>query len=411
MKKEKGSCRVWLKDLLVMILILKVFLLFFSFVLHFFESLNPIEKALAEIEFSDLYYKQDHRERIPEENKILIVNTGSLSNNTQVEFRNDLANVISRIDSCTPSVLACDMIFKGNSNDAIADQWLLQSLSSCRNLVLGSESSNANPALTASLLNSISGNLELNGDSLAVIRTYKLNHSFAYAVAKQANVNLNTELNGAIEDSLIEIDYHYHSYLYNNLSDSSTVRNPHFFDLVEAGELVNMSSYQLKELMKNRIVLIAHVGSGNAGNRFDVEDRHLTPHGNEDIIHRASVTPGVFIHAEVIQMLLNNRFAHPINKWMKILIENLILVLVALLYLRISLTSIWFKPIVVPFAFAMSFLLIFISLQFRDHLILWQVGFLNLQLIVLIEVLEFYEPIALWMKKKWKFNTVFKHHD
>ena len=241
MKKEKGSWRVWLKDLLVMVLILKVFLLFFSFVLHFFESLNPIEKALAEIEFSDLYYKQNHRERIPEENKILIVNTGSLSNNSKDEFRNDLANVISRIDSCAPSVLACDMIFKGNSNDAIADQWLLQSLSSCRNLVLGSESSNANPALTASLLNSISGNLELNGDSLAVIRTYKLNHSFSYAVAKQANVNLNTELNGAIEDSLIEIDYHYHSYLYNNLSDSSTVRNPHIIDVVEAGEKENMS--------------------------------------------------------------------------------------------------------------------------------------------------------------------------
>ena len=171
------------------------------------------------------------------------MNAGSLSNNSKGEFRNELANVISRIDSCAPSVLACDMIFKGNSNDAIADQWLLQSLANSRNLVLGSESSNANYTMISSLLNSTNGHLELNGDSLAVIRTYKLNHSFAYAVAKEANVNLNTELNGAMEDSLIEIDYHYHSYLINNLLDSSTDRNPHLFDLDEAGDLGNLTGY------------------------------------------------------------------------------------------------------------------------------------------------------------------------
>jgi hypothetical protein len=28
----------------------------------------------------------------------------------------------------------------------------------------------------------------------------------------------------------------------------------------------------------------------------------------------------------------------------------------------------------------------------------------------MIEVLEFYEPIALWMNRKWKIKTAFSHH-
>lgn len=402
---------VWIKDVLISLFILKVFLLFFSFVLHFFESLNPIEKALTEIEFSDLYYKQSHKRPIVEENNIIIVNTGSLVSNSKGEFRSSLAEIIGKIDSCSPSVLACDIIFKGNSEDPLADELLIQTLSTCRNLVLGVEKFNSTNVFTSRLTNSISGELFLEGDSLEVARTYNLNHSFALAVARQANINLNTNLQGFIQDSIVEIDYKYHSYKFNSLLDTTIQRNSSFFDLVEGSDLQNRSVNQLKNYFFNRIVLFAHVGNGIASNRYDIEDRHLTPHGNEDIIHRSAVTPGVFIHAEVIQMLLNNRFAKPINEWLKFAIENILLFIVALFYIKVSKSSIWFKPIVIPFAFSMSFLFIYISLLLRDELVLWQVGFLNLQMIVLIEILEFYEPIALWMKKKWKINTVFKHHE
>jgi CHASE2 domain-containing sensor protein len=123
------------------------------------------------------------------------------------------------------------------------------------------------------------------------------------------------------------------------------------------------------------------------------------------------VNPGVFIHAEVLQMILNNRFLQPMNTIWTSVIENLLLVLIAILYIKISNGSAWFKPIVVPLAFALSFLFIFISLTLRDSHTVWNVGFLNLQIILMIEVLEFYEPIALWMNRKWKIKTVFSHHE
>jgi hypothetical protein len=125
---------------------------------------------------------------------------------------------------------------------------------------------------------------------LEVARTYNLNHSFALAVARQANINLNTNLQGVIQDSLIEIDYKYHSYRFNSLLDTAIQRNPKFFDVVEGSDLQNLSVNELKNYFFNRIVLFAHVGSGNASNRYDIEDRHLTPHENEDIIHKAAVS-------------------------------------------------------------------------------------------------------------------------
>lgn len=422
-KNKVKSNRFWLyiKDVFAIVLFLKILLLFFAFIIHFFESLNPIEKALAEIEFSDLYYKEKERTRVPEENNIVIINTGSIQYQSIGEFRSKLASNIVLVDSCKPAVVACDIIFDKNSNDPIADQELIVSLSNCKNLVLGasSEKKSSNDSPLFNIPNASYASLELVGDSLEVVRAYSLKNedtksiqnTFAFQLAKKANPNINENVFSSIHENELEIDYQYHSYHYNNLLDTLTESHPWEFNVIEANQIDSANFYRIQELLKDKIVIFAHVGNGNAGNRADIEDRHLTPHGNEDIFHKTSVTPGVFIHAEVLQMILNNRFLHPINSIWKSILENLLLVLIAILYIKIANTSIWFKPIVVPLAFALSFLFIFISLMLRDSHTVWHVGFLNLQIILMIEVLEFYEPIALWMKRKWKINTVFSHHE
>ena len=419
--KAKGNNKAFFKDLIAIVLMLKIVLLLFAFVIHFFESLNPIEKALEEIEFADLYYKQEERTRVPEENNIVIVNTGSIHAEAIGSFRSELAQCISLVNSCNPSVLACDIIFDKDSNDPIADQELIASLTNCDNLVLGS-SKEAESDIHAPLLNIENANyanLELIGDSLEVIRAYPLKKSdgkeientFAYAIAKKVNPSINENVFSSIHDNVLEIDYQYHSYKYNNLFDTLTESHPWEFNVIEANQIDSSNYDRLQELLKDKIVIFAHLGSGEASNLYDIEDRHLSPHGNEDIFHKAPVSPGVFIHGEVLQMMLNNRFLHPINSiWMSI-IENLLLFLVAFFYIKIANSSNWFKPIVVPLAFALSFLFIFISLKLRDSHSIWNVGFLNLQIILMIEVLEFYEPIALWMNRKWKIKTAFSHHD
>jgi CHASE2 domain-containing sensor protein len=419
--KAKGNNKAFFKDLIAIVLMLKIVLLLFAFVIHFFESLNPIEKALEEIEFADLYYKQEERTRVPEENNIVIVNTGSIQAEAIGSFRSELAQCISMVNSCNPSVLACDIIFDKDSNDPIADQELLASLAKCKNLVLGAnkedKGGNQYPLLHIAHANYAS--LELVGDSLEVIRAYpfkksdgkEIENTFAYSIAKKVNPSINENVFSSIHDNVLDIDYQYHSYKYNNLLDTLTESHPWEFNVIEANQIDSSNYDRLQELLKDKIVIFAHLGSGEASNLFDIEDRHLSPHGNKDIFHRAPITPGVFIHAEVLQMILNNRFLNPVSSiWLSI-IENLILMLVAFAYIKIANGSNWFKPIVVPLAFALSFLFIFISLKLRDNHTMWNVGFLNLQIILMIEVLEFYEPIALWMNRKWKIKTAFTHHD
>jgi CHASE2 domain-containing sensor protein len=422
-RNNKKGNRIWLhfKDIFAIIVFLKILLLSFAFIIHFFESLNPIEKALEEIEFADLYYKQEERTRVPEENNIVIINTGSIQTESIGEFRSELANNIAWVDSCIPAVIACDIIFDKDSNDPIADQELLTSLSNCKNLVLGSspETKQSNHSPLLNIPNASYGSLELVGDSLEVMRAYPLRNeegkdiqnTFAFELAKKANPNINENTFSSIHENELEIDYQYHSYHYNDLLDTLTESRPWEFNVIEANQIDSAHFNLLQQLLKDKIVIFAHLGSGNASNLADIEDRHLSPHGNEDIFHKAPVNPGVFIHAEVLQMILNNRFLQPMNTIWTSVIENLLLVLIAILYIKISNGSAWFKPIVVPLAFALSFLFIFISLTLRDSHTVWNVGFLNLQIILMIEVLEFYEPIALWMNRKWKIKTVFSHHE
>jgi len=419
--KTKRNKRTLIKDVLAVVLLLKLVLIFFAFIIHFFESLNPIEKALEEIEFADLYYKQEERTRIPEENNIVIINIGSIQTQSIGDFRSELANDITWVDSCKPAVVACDIIFDKNSNDPIADQELIASLSNCKNLILGanSEKKSSNDSPLFNVSNASYASLELVGDSLEVVRAYSLKNedtkgiqnTFAYQLAKKANPNINENVFSSIDENELEIDYQYHSYHYNDLLDTLTESHPWEFNIIEANQIDSSNFTRLQELLKDKIVIFAHLGSGKASNLADIEDRHLSPHGNEDIFHKTPVTPGVFIHAEVLQMILNNRFLYPMSAIWTSIIENLLLIFIALLYVKIANGSVWFKPIVVPLAFALSFLFIFISLILRDSHTAWHVGFLNLQIILMIEVLEFYEPIALWMNRKWKITTVFSHHE
>jgi hypothetical protein len=71
--------------------------------------------------------------------------------------------------------------------------------------------------------------------------------------------------------------------------------------------------------------------------------------------------------------------------------------------------SMWFKPIVLPLSFVFIFILVYTALILRDNSIYWSVGSLNLQIVLLIEAVEFYEPISIWLNKKWRIKSYFHH--
>jgi CHASE2 domain-containing sensor protein len=385
--------------------------------MHFFESLNPIEKALSSLDFRDLYYLQKERKALPDTKNLLIINTGSLSDSSIGSFREELADVLVQTSSCSPRMVAIDVLFDKNSADAFADMALLEALGNCPNLVMATDTTFK--STLPKIHKSSSGQITLCSDSLSPQRYYPLKsntdgaliETFALQIARVTTPDITEELSKVSYRSDIEIDYRYHPWKYNNVLDTLPFE-PHYFDVLEAGDILDSAQFEKiksRNLIRDKIVVVAHIASKQASNLFDIEDRHIVPHANTEIIDKRPVSPGAFIHCEVIQMYLNKRLIAHLPFWLEVLIEYLILLLIACFFVWIAHQSIWFKPVVIPITFILCFVFIWLSLFMRDHLVLWAVGTLNLQLILLIETVEFYEPIAKWLHKKYRFHTFFSH--
>jgi CHASE2 domain-containing sensor protein len=151
------------------------------------------------------------------------------------------------------------------------------------------------------------------------------------------------------------------------------------------------------------------LGKDSVTNPFDSEDKHIVPGGHQNLIGKVPTTPGIFIHAQVLEMLINDRVINEFSGFWKILLEWVLLFMIAVLYVYLAHASMWFKPIVLPLSFVFIFILVYTALILRDNSIYWSVGSLNLQIVLLIEAVEFYEPISIWLNKKWRIKSYFHH--
>ena len=400
------NLKLILKEAVLSVIVLKLLVFSLMGLLHFFESLNPLELAIKEIDFLDLYYNQDNKSNEPESMDVVFINSGSIPDTSLTDFRNNFSNVLNSINKQSPAVLGIDIEFESKT-DPLTDTNLKEALDSFPHLVLA-EYGGKN-AITSD--KAIKADISLIGDSAATKKYYQLKShdtlSFALAVAKEF---LKHDISVPSTPILIDYKYDYsHSIDWKklNLHESS-------IPTIEASEIlekIDDPSYlkRMNNFMKDKIVLIGHIGKDSIGNPYDIEDKHIVPARHQNIICKVPSTTGIFIHAQVLEMLINDRLIYEFNGIWKGLLEFIILVLVALLYVYLAHHSIWYKPIVLPISFILIFALIYFALLLRDMNIYWAVGGLNLQIVILIEAVEFYEPISIWLNKKLGIKTYFSH--
>ncbi len=399
-----------LKEALFSVIVLKVVILFLMGALHFFESLNPLELSIQEIDFLDLHYRQDNREGSPESVDVVLINSGSIPDTSREVFRDNFALILNAINSKTPSVLGIDIEFEEKSNP-LTDLNLVEALDSFPNLVMA-EFGNQN-AITSK--NASKANISLIGSIIETKRFYALNSedtvSFALAVSQKY---LNKTLSVSSDPLLIDHKYNFKKSLSWEKLDKANDSNGVSIPIIEAGEILKKieDTLYLKRLnlfLKDKIVLVGHLGRDSAANPFDLEDKHIVPDESQDLLGKIPNTPGLFIHAQVIEMLINDRVVKEFKGFLKGFLEWFILIAVAILYVYLAHNSIWFKPIVLPLSFIFIFILVYIALLLRDQNIYWPVGQLTLQIVILIESVEFYEPISVWLNKKWRIKSYFVH--
>ena len=387
---------------------MKLVVLLFLGVMHLFESLNPLELAIQEIDFLDLYYNQEHKSNEPESMDIVFINSGSISDSTLIDFRSNFTNILNAIDKQSPSVVGIDIEFELKTN-SYTDSNLTTALNSFPHLVMGAYGKkNAVYSEKA-----VQADISLIGDLTATKRYYQLKTgdtlSFALALAQEF---LKKELD--VESDPILIDYRYD---YSNTVDWKKIDSDNSSNSIATIEgndiLENLedSVYlgRLNSFLKDKIVLIGHLGKDSVANPFDSEDKHIVPGGHQNLIGKVPTTPGIFIHMQALEMLINDRIIQEFKGVWRILVEWVLLFMIAILYVYLAHASMWFKPIVLPLSFVFIFLLVYVALLLRDSSIYWAVGALNLQIVILIEAVEFYEPISIWLNKKWHIKSYFSH--
>ncbi len=387
---------------------MKLVVLLFLGVMHLFESLNPLELAIQEIDFLDLYYNQEHKSNEPESMDIVFINSGSISDSTLLDFRSNFTNILNAIDKQSPSVVGIDIEFELKTN-SYTDSNLTTALNSFPHLVMGAYGKkNAVYSEKA-----VQADISLIGDLTATKKYYQLKTgdtlSFALALAQEF---LKKELD--VESDPILIDYRYD---YSNTVDWEKIDSDNSSNSIATIEgndiLKNLedSVYlgRLNFFLKDKIVLIGHLGKDSVANPFDSEDKHIVPGGHQNLIGKVPTTPGIFIHTQALEMLINDRIIQEFKGVWRILVEWVLLFMIAILYVYLAHASMWFKPIVLPLSFVFIFLLVYVALLLRDSSIYWAVGALNLQIVILIEAVEFYEPISIWLNKKWHIKSYFSH--
>lgn len=96
-----------------------------------FDTFNPLETALDNFHFSDIYFYWQRNSSNDAEGDIVIVNTANLHD------RDEIATIIDTINAHQPRVVAVDIIFPKTVSDlASSDSHLVAAFNACSNIVL-----------------------------------------------------------------------------------------------------------------------------------------------------------------------------------------------------------------------------------------------------------------------------------
>jgi CHASE2 domain-containing sensor protein len=334
--------------------------------------------------FNDMYYRVKLKEGLEysphfsKKKTVVLINSGSLD---RENFRYALSRVLYRLERFEPLAIGIDHTFSKKSAQADSStHQLKEAITTTSNLVLAKIPSESQSSIQ---FNRPLGEVELPVVHFS-IRYYKDGpQTFASKLGEAA---------GFEKDDYNESDgkfpIHYSS-VQNGLVHWLNMEN-HLYDInfkyVEAPELFDTSQFKaLKKILRNKIVIIGHLGSPDAFNLFDVEDKHPVPVDTNNVANRERIMPGAVIHANALENII-----HPKNKFSewKGLTLLLLTELVFLLYLIFIMFTEFGKLFNVLLLAIISFPLIYLVLFMMEGGVYVTLGVTLLQLLMVEEVLE-----------------------
>ncbi len=366
--------------------------------------LNPVKLGLKDFDFNDLYYsKVGNQQKTDLDPNIVVVNIGRAN-------REEIAILLEKTASYQPKVIGLDVLFEGE-RDPVQDSLLRETIRKQDNLVLAVKY------------------LTDTAQRLYAAQNYFLEDSSPFGYVNFPNENLETTrfyyplkkdekdknlVLPAFTTTLLKM---YNDSAYNKIAGKADKKliinytrrvtaNKKQYLVIEPESILldNVDSASLR----GKIALLAYVNI----DPNDIEDKKFTPLNEKYAGKTIPDMNGIFVHANILSMVLEDNFIKKVPGWANLLIAVIICWLHMSFFIHYYLEShIWFHLAakLAQVASAIFFVWVGIELFSRFGLKV-DMKFSLITIIMAVDVIYFYEAWATWMHKKFNYNTVFKPH-
>lgn len=357
---------------------------------------DPIKASLSDVKFSDLAFSKFGKNGKPDD-RIIIVNIGDAD-------RSQIGEGLKAIKAYQPKVIGLDVLFLEYKTDTAADLLLSSLIKETPNLVLADKLTwvKEKPKLHGIFLPVAHhiGYINFIGEDGGVIRSYSPFESHNDTNYKSFSSAILEQADDAAYKRLVNRDKPYETINYMRSAESYIVLS--LQDILE--NKVDSAA------IRNKIVIIGY--SNQDPN--NIEDKHFTPLNAKFMGKSIPDLNGVFIHANIISMNLNNDYIHKMPSWLNITLA------VILVYMHIAFfiyyyihKHIWFHLVFKIVQLVSSIVFIYVSIMslFWFNLSL-DFSLLLAGIIFSVDILYLYEGFANWLQKRYSIRTIYSntHH-
>ncbi len=283
-----------------------------SFIYLNIHFLDPLGHSLKDYEVTDIVYSQFRDKEIELEERIVLVNIGNPD-------RAQISGMLDRILAANPRVIGLDVFFSGEK-EALEDSMLQASIKR-----------GAGKIVLATALQDYNEDLELF-DNVSVDDSIFSNYArvgfanFPANPTRTIRYFSSTEQgpDGPIRSFATEIVHVFDSTKLNQLIErANTLERIHFtatdkhFIKFQPKDLLD-TTIDLRPQLENKIILMGYSGSNEWND--PLIDKHFTPLNDRYTGRSTPDMYGFVIHANIIQMILDNQYIGKVPAWLSFLL-------------------------------------------------------------------------------------------
>ena len=373
---------------------------------NFFQIFNLEESGNPDLVFNDLYFRARNKDCLSNphytrQKSVVLINSGSLNPDS---FRLELAIVLNRLKSTEVGAIGIDHDF--NKVDKIGTEELRKEIESNTKIVYSYRSNKDDGSSDTNYFDFKAKKRDTKLPDTYTIRRYFGHHeTFGAELVKIA-----------FPKKSEHEDHHHETFNINYSSVGDGICS--FYDDSNPNSMVNFTYFEARdflkdsanfesfnELLKNKILIIAHLGTSFYDRKFDIQDKFAVPIDSEKIMLREKTMHGAVIHANAIENILHpeSMFFEMHGIWHFLLHEIMFILFLMVLIRHLG------KLVNILILVAISIPYVILVLKLMEFNIYITMTSTLLHLLFIEEFFEIIEPFYNKLAKKFKILQDEKH--